>query len=159
MVVDEGVDKGTEEIQDFALPSEPAATTLNSSDYFYNYLTLYGSASETKENDPSGVSTLQAELAKRQVDFIRGKDIDDLTEEGNTTRKRTIGETTWRLGDIVFSSPTVVGKPAENYHLIYNDTTYEKFLKQYLGRRQVVYVGANDGMLHAFNGEIGRAHV
>jgi type IV pilus assembly protein PilY1 len=152
MVVDEGVDKGTEEIQDFALPSEPAATTLNSSDYFYNYLTLYGSASETKENDPSGVSTLQAELAKRQVDFIRGKDIDDLTEEGNTTRKRTIGETTWRLGDIVFSSPTVVGKPAENYHLIYNDTTYEKFLKQYLGRRQVVYVGANDGMLHAFNG-------
>lgn len=152
MVVDAGGDKGTEEIQNFALPAIPAETTLNSPDYFYNYLTLYESASGTRKNDPSDFSTLQAELAKRQVDFIRGKDIDDLTEEGNSTRKRTIGETTWRLGDIVFSSPTVVGKPAENYHLIYNDTTYEKFLKQYLGRRQVVYVGANDGMLHAFNG-------
>ena len=35
---------------------------------------------------------------------------------------------------------------------IYNDTTYERFLTKYLDRRQVVYVGANDGMLHAFNG-------
>jgi type IV pilus assembly protein PilY1 len=146
------VDEDKREIQNFALPAIPAETTLNSPDYFYNYLTLYESASGTRENDPSGFSTLQAELAKRQVDFIRGKDIDDLTKESNSTRKRTIGETTWRLGDIVFSSPTVVGKPAENYHLIYNDTTYEKFLKQYLDRRQVVYVGANDGMLHAFNG-------
>ncbi len=152
------------EIQDFALPANPAEETLNVPDYFYNYLTLYESDSGTlrldpdspihavRENDPAGFSTLQAELARRQVEFIRGKDLDDTTEEGNATRKRTNGKSTWRLGDIVFSSPTVVGKPDENYHLIYNDTTYEKFRAQYMNRRQVVYVGANDGMLHAFNG-------
>lgn len=93
-------------------------------------------------------------MAKRQVDFIRGMDVGDATVEEipDESRNRTQESITWRLGDIVFSSPTVVGKPAENYHLIYNDTTYERFLTKYLGRRQVVYVGANDGILHAFNG-------
>ncbi len=155
MVVDE--DRG--EIQDFALPDPPAEATLNSPDYFYNYLTLYESASGTMGLDPESPilvlpenysgnsSTPQTGPAKLQVDFIRGKDVDD-----NATRSRRKEGKTWRLGDIVFSSPTVVGKPAENYHLIYNDATYEKFLKKYLDRRQVVYVGANDGMLHAFNG-------
>jgi len=154
------------EIQDFALPAKPADITLNSPDYFYNDLTLYESNSGTprldpdslifslRNDDPSGFSALQAELAKRQVDFIRGMDVGNATIEGidDHTRNRAHGGTPWRLGDIVFSSPTVVGKPAENYHLIYNDTTYERFLTKYLGRRQVVYVGANDGMLHAFNG-------
>jgi type IV pilus assembly protein PilY1 len=154
------------EIQDFALPAKPAEATLNSPDYFYNYLTLYESNSGTprldpdslifnlRNDDPSGFSAFQAELAKRQVDFIRGMDVGNATIEGIDahTRNRAHGGTPWRLGDIVFSSPTVVGKPAENYHLIYNDTTYERFLTKYLGRRQVVYVGANDGMLHAFNG-------
>lgn len=153
------VDEGRGEIQDFALPGNPAEATLNSPDYFFNYLTLYESASGTSgldsespilalpENYSWNSSTPQGGSAKLQVDFIRGKDID-----GNATRSRTKEGKTWRLGDIVFSSPTVVGKPAENYHLIYNDATYERFLKKYLNRRQVVYVGANDGMLHAFNG-------
>jgi type IV pilus assembly protein PilY1 len=153
------VEEDKREIQDFALPAKPAKTTLNSPDYFYNYLTLYEPDSGTlrpdpdnlsmnlKKNDSSDSPTSQADPAKLQVDFIRGKDIDD-----NTVRSRAHEGTTWRLGDIVFSSPTVVGKPAENYHLIYNDTTYERFLTKYLDRRQVVYVGANDGMLHAFNG-------
>ncbi|MGE4443020.1 MAG: pilus assembly protein [Desulfomicrobium sp.] len=153
------VDEGRGEIQDFALPGNPTEATLNSPDYFFNYLTLYESASGTMgldsespilalpENYSWNSSTPQEGSAKLQVDFIRGKDID-----GNATRSRTKEGKPWRLGDIVFSSPTVVGKPAENYHLIYNDATYERFLKKYLGRRQVVYVGANDGMLHAFNG-------
>jgi len=59
---------------------------------------------------------------------------------------------TWRLGDIVYSTPTVVGRPSEGYHLLYQDSSYAGFLKQYLNRRSVVYVGANDGMVHAFNG-------
>jgi len=166
------------EIQHFALPAKPAEGTLNSPEHFYNYLTLYESGSGTpgldrsdptqnaihklREDNPSGFSTFQATLAKRQVDFIRGAEVGNATvmEAGNATdeelvdkvRSRTHQGTTWRLGDIVYSSPAAVGRPAENYHLIYNDRSYEKFLKQYLHRRQVIYVGANDGMLHAFNG-------
>jgi type IV pilus assembly protein PilY1 len=65
----------------------------------------------------------------------------------------------WRLGDIIYSTPAVVSRPMENYDDIYSDATYETFEKQYargsgaspLPRPTVIYVGANDGMLHAIN--------
>ncbi|WP_156458353.1 hypothetical protein [Rhodanobacter sp. Root627] len=59
---------------------------------------------------------------------------------------------TYRLGDIVDSSPMIVGTPAESYDLLYSDFGYAAFRANYQSRRQMVYVGANDGMLHAFNG-------
>ena len=58
---------------------------------------------------------------------------------------------TWRLGDIIHSTPMTVTEPAERYHLIYNDLTYAAFFAKYKKRRHVVYFGANDGMLHAVN--------
>lgn len=158
------------EIQHFALPASPADNTINSPDLFYNFLTLFESDSGTfgldladpvqnainalREDNSSAFSNFLSTLAKRQVDFIRGAEVGNSTIEGivDVTRSRMHGETPWRLGDIVFSAPTVAGQPSENYHLIYNDAAYEAFLKQYQDRRQVVYVGANDGMLHAFNG-------
>ena len=47
--------------------------------------------------------------------------------------------------------PTIVGDPKERYDVIYGDSTYGDFYKRWRGRRQVAYIGANDGMLHAFN--------
>jgi type IV pilus assembly protein PilY1 len=90
--------------------------------------------------------------AQNIVDFIRGK------EGISGFRSRTVdydgdGNTeVMRLGDIISSTPTVVAAPAEAYDLLYGDDTYAKFRERYAQRRQVVYVGANDGMLHAFNG-------
>jgi type IV pilus assembly protein PilY1 len=165
MLVDSG------ELQDFVWPpSSPVPTpsaALNGATDFYAYLTLFPSFDDTpsaintlRSGDPTGFASLLNEFARRQVDFIRGADQNSTTVGGyalNATRSRFYMDDhstarTWRLGDVVFSTPTVVGKPAENYHLLYIDNTYEKFLKQYRNRRQVVYVGANDGMLHAFNG-------
>ncbi len=57
----------------------------------------------------------------------------------------------WKLGDVVDATPTVVGAPRERYDVIYGDSTYTTFFNQYKNRRQVAYVGANDGMLHAVN--------
>jgi len=51
---------------------------------------------------------------------------------------------------VVSSSPAVVGAPAQSYETY--DSTYATFKAQYAYRRQVVYLGANDGMIHAFNG-------
>jgi len=83
------------------------------------------------------------------INYIRGQDITGY-------RKRTItidGQTkVWKLGDIVYSTSTAVSRPMENYDLIYGDSSYSTFRQKYLNRRHVVYVGANDGMLHAFNG-------
>lgn len=56
------------------------------------------------------------------------------------------------LGDIVHSSPAVVAAPQDRYDSIYNDETYAEYRNKYADRRQMIYVGGNDGMLHAFNG-------
>ncbi|HOX24452.1 MAG TPA: PilC/PilY family type IV pilus protein [Candidatus Krumholzibacteria bacterium] len=52
----------------------------------------------------------------------------------------------WRLGDIVHSTPVVVGVPNE----FYATPEYQTFADAHADREKTVYVGANDGMLHAF---------
>jgi type IV pilus assembly protein PilY1 len=61
------------------------------------------------------------------------------------------GTYVWRLGDIVNSTPTLVGAPQERFDVLYGDTGYRSFSQRWATRRLTVYVGANDGMLHAFN--------
>lgn len=71
----------------------------------------------------------------------------------------TINKETWRLGDIIHSTPTLVSRPTEGFHYIYKDYDYARFYKQYLNRRHVIYFGGNDGMLHAVNGGFYQAGV
>jgi len=88
-------------------------------------------------------------VAEKIVGYVRGTD-----QTGYRSREIDVDGTdrTWKLGDIIYSTPAVVGKPAESYDLIYGDTSYATFKNTYKDRRNVIYVGANDGMLHAFNG-------
>jgi type IV pilus assembly protein PilY1 len=83
------------------------------------------------------------------INYIRGIDA-----SGYRSRTVTVGSTTgvWKLGDIINSSPSTVSRPMENYDQIYGDSTYSTFKTKYHKRRTTVYVGGNDGMLHAFNG-------
>lgn len=90
--------------------------------------------------------------ASNIVRWIRGTEIAGLrnrTVDYGTTAALQ-GRVT-RLGDIVNSTPLAISAPAESYDLLYNDTSYASFRTAYRDRRQMVYVGANDGMLHAFN--------
>ena len=59
---------------------------------------------------------------------------------------------TWRLGDVVHSTPVSVAIPAEGYHFLYRDGSYGQFVSHYNKRRHMIYFGGNDGMLHAVNG-------
>ncbi|MEO8046578.1 MAG: hypothetical protein ABI684_04770 [Nitrospirota bacterium] len=59
---------------------------------------------------------------------------------------------TWKLGDLIHSAPQVVASPSDRYDAKYGDLSYQPYLAKYVNRRQVIYAGANDGMLHAFNG-------
>ncbi len=101
-----------------------------------------------------GVAT--EDEAEAIIRYIRGEDdpIVGVTTYDYRPRTTTIGGVSkvWKLGDSVYSTPTVVTKPSENYDLLYSDTTYSTFKKRYRHRRHTVYLGANDGMLHAFNG-------
>lgn len=57
----------------------------------------------------------------------------------------------WYLGDIVHSSPIVIGPPGG-----FNATPeFQAFADANANRRPVVYVGANDGMFHAFDADTG----
>ena len=63
------------------------------------------------------------------------------------------------LGDIVNSSPVFAGDKKFNFHLLSEELgglAYEAYyVDQKEGRREVIYVGANDGMLHAFDASTG----
>ena len=100
----------------------------------------------------------------RGIDYSVGEDInadgvidaEDVDLNGNgrveeVLRSRDFKGKIWRLGDVIHSTPTVVAKPPEAYHFIYKDPTYSLFADRYAKRRQVVYFGGNDGMLHAIN--------
>jgi len=86
-------------------------------------------------------------LADTVVRYIRGTDFPGL-------RSRTVDAKTWKLGDVINSGPGLIGRPVERYDFIYGDVSYAQYYNQYRNRRQVVYVGGNDGMIHCFNAGI-----
>ncbi len=63
------------------------------------------------------------------------------------------------LGDVLHSDPVIVGKPNRGYlfpwpqHAPENQDTYIDFMQKHKNRTPVLYVGSNDGMLHAFNAD------
>ena len=90
--------------------------------------------------------------AETVVDYVRGIELPG-------TRSRTIrysnddtSDQVMRLGDIINSTPTVVGPPQEAFNLLYSDNTYTAFRRKYRNRRTMIYAGGNDGLLHGFNG-------
>jgi len=91
-------------------------------------------------------------LADEIISYVRGEN--DFPSLGWRSRTMDVDGTPriWKLGDIVFSTPTVVGAPADRYDILYGDVTYQTFDSTYRNRRNIIYVGANDGILHAFNG-------
>ncbi len=82
------------------------------------------------------------------VNFVRGTQV-----SGLRNRQVTVSGTlqVWKLGDPVAATPVVVGAPRERFDVIYGDSSYTAFYAQYKNRRQMAYVGANDGVFHAFN--------
>lgn len=100
----------------------------------------------------SGDACSGSSNAMNLINFIRGEEISGLRTRmlevpvGSGTFK------VWKLGDAIHSTPTIVAAPTARFDLKYGDASYNAFFQQYRNRRQVVYLGANDGMLHAFNG-------
>lgn len=82
------------------------------------------------------------------VDWVRGNE--SLTEAGFSFRDRE----NWILGDIVYSTPVVVGTPSIGAISTHDPNRDEFYAYRNQGsvfhRNQVIYVGANDGMIHAF---------
>ena len=93
--------------------------------------------------DPSGV--VDNEGANR-VNYLRG-DQSNEAPSGLDWRARTS-----LLGDIVNSAPVYVGAPRAAFRM---GTGYQNYVSNVKSRTPVVYVGANDGMLHGFDASTG----
>ena len=86
------------------------------------------------------------------INYLRG---DQSRESGDNAEFR---RRTSLMGDIANSSPLYVAGPVNRNFQRYNwdgASSYRQFLTDNANRQPVVYVGANDGMLHAFNGSSG----
>ncbi|XOV82161.1 MAG: PilC/PilY family type IV pilus protein [bacterium] len=97
----------------------------------------------------------QLTLSENEVNYLRGERNFEEPLPG-TLRERLADE--GLLGDIINSSPVYVGPPrAFNRDQSPYPITdlYSEFAANVNARRQVVYVGANDGMLHGFDAETG----
>ncbi|RYE01850.1 MAG: hypothetical protein EOP50_01305 [Sphingobacteriales bacterium] len=84
------------------------------------------------------------------INYLRG----DTTLDGSTFRKRAS-----KLGDIVNSTPTYVKNTLNlQYTSLPNEASikYNAFLKKMDSRPAMVFVGANDGMLHVFEDSTGK---
>lgn len=79
------------------------------------------------------------------VSYIRG---DRSGESGATPPYRS---RTHLLGDIINSEPVIVREPKAKFF----DNGYAAYKTAQASRTKMVYQGANDGMLHAFNGDTG----
>lgn len=109
-----------------AVPASPAATELDVS----QVTALNTNASNV--NDGAGANRLN---------FLRGQ----TGISGFRARLASV------LGDLVNSAPAYVGAPAFNYPDTLEAASYNAFQATYANRTPIVYVGANDGMLHGFD--------
>jgi type IV pilus assembly protein PilY1 len=117
--------------------------------------------------DPKVVQLLQAQdasEAQQIISYVTGVDSADapsfrnrtMTIPADTIPGVSAATNVWKLGDIISSTPKVQSSVALNSYQLasggYNDASYRSFITSNdYANRGTVYVGANDGMLHAFN--------
>ena len=82
-----------------------------------------------------GIDTLE-ELSVAIIDFVHGKDGFDQDEDTEVTDMRDVV-----LGDILHSSPLVVGRPTLVNR---GEAGFDAFVDVYSKRDKVIYVGANE---------------
>jgi len=86
------------------------------------------------------------------IAYLRGQNgLEDDTDDGFDNGTLPFRSRSGALGDIVNAAPVFVKKPP----FAYGDAGYNTFANDNEDRDPMVYVGANDGMLHAFDAETG----
>ncbi len=106
---------------------------------------VWGSLAGSQQNSLAPGKPLRGQAI---LAFLRGDRSNEGIELGQF-RARTSP-----LGDIVASQAVYVGAPSAPY-LDSNDPGYSTFKATYASRPARVYIGANDGMLHAFDDATG----
>lgn len=96
--------------------------------------------------------------ALERLQFIKGKRGCEQGSSDSCSTSRKLRDRSSRLGDIVHSSAVYVGPPNQNWPQrapFPEISKYSAFKQDYINREAMVYVGANDGMLHGFSSATG----
>jgi type IV pilus assembly protein PilY1 len=99
------------------------------------------------------VPGVASKKGQNKLEYLRGSEADEGTN-GLKFRSRAT-----KLGDIVDSSPIFVGDPLFNYPDALESKSYSAFKSNASGRTAMLYVGANDGMLHGFDADTGEEKI
>ncbi len=85
-------------------------------------------------------------LASNRLNYLRGDTTNEIHNSGTFRDRSHI------LGDIVDSAPLFIG-PSDGPYT--TDPSYQAFIASTASREPMLYAGANDGMLHAFDTNTG----
>jgi type IV pilus assembly protein PilY1 len=136
LTTNRGIASGAPRGVAFRWPANPASPTASE----------LAPAQVTALSTHATSGTVSAAEGVKRLNFLRG----DATNEGPQTTDYRRRDTS-KLGDIINSNPTYVGPPSSGYL----DPSYGTFRLDNRARTPVIYVGANDGMLHGFNAGTG----
>ena len=94
-------------------------------------------------------------FGSQRVDYLRG----DTSNENVLPYNFRFRLDDFKLGDIIHSAPVFVGAPPFLYSDTIESVPYSTFRANQNTRIPMVYVGANDGMLHGFDAETGEERI
>lgn len=133
---------------DSSSQSWSAAQKLKTRDPSSREIYYASSATEAKVFNTANISS--GVLSADTVNYLRGDQTKELRNGGSFRNRTSV------LGDIANSNPLlvegVVNRLYENYSW---GSGYESYFNSMRDRPATLYVGANDGMLHAFNANTG----
>ncbi|KTC65511.1 type IV fimbrial biogenesis PilY1-like protein (plasmid) [Legionella adelaidensis] len=128
----------------FRWPSLPASPSSNELD-----------ASQITLLNTNPINAVLDNLGSLRLNYLRGSKSSEVKNGGTFRNRSTL------LGDIINSNPIAVGIPEQQYPAYWGDSEpensnpYSSFRQNNLNRKSVIYVGANDGALHAFDSSTG----
>ncbi len=138
-----GVQSGTTTLNPFPLPANRNIVSYSAtsrSGITFTWASIDTLVQASLKTDPSTAILETATDGQSRLDYIRGV----RTAETDTTlnyRARSL-----IMGDSINSAPVLKGKPSSDIL----DSSYQTFYSLNASRTPTVYVGSNDGMLHAF---------
>lgn len=131
-----------------------ADTLLNARTYTTRQIVTYCGSSGVAFNASmsctaslAAVDGVSTQSAANYISYLRGDRTQEVANGGVYRTRSSL------LGDIVNAKVVAVGAPDGKFTDLYNNG-YSAFKRTYSSRATVVYVGSNDGMMHAFDGSI-----
>jgi type IV pilus assembly protein PilY1 len=90
-------------------------------------------------------------MRQARLQWVRGDRAQEQRNGGSLRNRDPLSV----LGDFTYSAPAYVGKPTGRHSDSLESAAYSSFVSTRATRQGIVYIGGNDGMLHAFNSTTG----